>query len=377
MAPQPTVLVLGGVGFIGRNFVAHLVENGLAADIRVVDKALPQTAYFNDRFKAAFDKVDFLQGDLSNTIPPEKFEKMYTRADGSSFDYVINFASETRFSQPPELYEERVYKLSLNCANQAVKKNCKVFVQVSTGDIYKSVSTPSKETSETGPWNDLAKYKLKVDEELKNMPGLNLVILRPAVVYGIGAMAGLTPRLICGRVYKKKGEKMEFLWTGDLKLNTVHVKDVVSAVWHSANWYVSSDNKPPGTPVTFNLADQNDTDQEAVNKHIQSIFGIETGFKGTIFSEAAMAALDKKEVAEETNDMHLGPWADILKTQNIKSSPLTPYLDADLLAKNSLSLDGTQITVTTGFKYEHPKLTEQSLREIISDFQDLGIWPRD
>lgn len=67
MAPQPTVLVLGGVGFIGRNFVAHLVENGLAADIRVVDKALPQTAYFNDRFKAAFDKVDFLQGDLSNT----------------------------------------------------------------------------------------------------------------------------------------------------------------------------------------------------------------------------------------------------------------------------------------------------------------------
>ncbi|KAF9079228.1 hypothetical protein BGX23_004634 [Mortierella sp. AD031] len=90
-----------------------------------------------------------------------------------------------------------------------------------------------------------------------------------------------------------------------------------------------------------------------------------------------MAALDKKEVAEETNDMHLGPWADILKTQNIKSSPLTPYLDADLLAKNSLSLDGTQITVTTGFKYEHPKLTEQSLREIISDFQDLGIWPRD
>ncbi|KAF9903727.1 hypothetical protein EC991_003421 [Linnemannia zychae] len=377
MAPQPTVLVLGGVGFIGRNFVAHLVENGLAADIRVVDKALPQTAYFNNRFKAAFDKVDFLQGDLSNTIPPEKFEKMYTRADGSSFDYVINFASETKFSQPPELYEERVYKLSINCAKQAVKKGCKVFVQLSTGDVYKSGDTPSKETSATAPWNDLAKYKLKVDEELQNMPGLNLVILRPAVVYGIGAMTGLTPRLICGRVYKHNKSKMEFLWTGDLKLNTVHVQDVVSAVWHTANWYVSSDNSQPGAPVTFNLADQNDTDQEAVNKHIQAIFDIETGFKGTIFSEAAMLTYGQKETAEETNDMHLGPWADILKSQNIKTSPLTPYLDADLLAKNALSLDGNQISVSTGFKYEHPKLTEQSLREIISDFQNLGIWPRD
>jgi hypothetical protein len=29
-------------------------------------------------------------------------------------------------------------------------------------------------------------------------------------------------------------------------------------------------------------------DQEAVNAHIRGIFGIETGFKGTIFSEAAM-----------------------------------------------------------------------------------------
>ena len=67
MAPQPTVLIFGGVGFIGRNFVAHLVENGLAGQIRVVDKVLPQTAYFNERFKSAFSKVNFVQGDLSNT----------------------------------------------------------------------------------------------------------------------------------------------------------------------------------------------------------------------------------------------------------------------------------------------------------------------
>lgn len=67
MAPLPTVLVLGGVGFIGRNFVAHLVENGLAAEIRVIDKVILQTAYLNKRFQAAFEQVEFQQGDLSNT----------------------------------------------------------------------------------------------------------------------------------------------------------------------------------------------------------------------------------------------------------------------------------------------------------------------
>ncbi|KAF9582224.1 hypothetical protein BGW38_000490, partial [Lunasporangiospora selenospora] len=101
MAPKPTVLVLGGVGFIGRNFVAHLVENDLATYIRVVDKAIPQTAYLNARFNAAFSSpvVDFMQGDLSNTIPPSKFEKIYTLDGTTSFDYVVNFASETKFSQ--------------------------------------------------------------------------------------------------------------------------------------------------------------------------------------------------------------------------------------------------------------------------------------
>lgn len=52
---------------------------------------------------------------------------------------------------------------------------------------------------------------------------------------------------------------MEFLWTADLKINTVHVLDVVRAVWHTANWYVSSDNTSPGKPVIFNVVDQNDT----------------------------------------------------------------------------------------------------------------------
>ncbi|KAF9164145.1 hypothetical protein DFQ26_001791 [Actinomortierella ambigua] len=371
MAPKPTILVLGGVGFIGRNFVTYLVENDLAAEIRVVDKALPETAYLNKRFKDNFAKVEVMQGNLCS---PASVEKCFTRADGSSFDYVINLAAETKFSQPKEVYQDRIVELSKLCGQEALKRNVKVFVQMSSGEVYEGSKSASKEDSKTKPWNDIAKYKLEADVALQELAqkGLNLVILRPAIVYGLGAVGGLTPRLICGRVYKKLDEKMKFLWTGDLRINTVHVEDVARAIFHTANWYISSGQSGA---VIFNLADENDTNQEVVNTHISSIFGIETGFQGTATS--TLAKLNMKGATEDINDKHLPPWSNLLKEQDIRSTPLTPYLDQELLYDNAVSIDGTKVTVTTGFKYEHPKLHEKSLRIIIGDFQQMGIWPRD
>lgn len=61
----------------------------------------------------------------------------------------------------------------------------------------------------------------------------------------------LAPRIICGAVYHQLGEKMEFLWTKDLRINTVHVRDVVRALWHLTS------NGDAG--AIFNLADKGDT----------------------------------------------------------------------------------------------------------------------
>ena len=63
---KPRVLVLGGVGFIGRNFVTYLIENDLASKVRVVDKVIPKTALLTPRQQAAFDKAEFLQKNLVN-----------------------------------------------------------------------------------------------------------------------------------------------------------------------------------------------------------------------------------------------------------------------------------------------------------------------
>lgn len=64
----PSVLVLGGVGFIGRTLVAYLIDKNLVCKVRVVDKALPATAYLSNHHKNVFQdpRVEFKQANLVN-----------------------------------------------------------------------------------------------------------------------------------------------------------------------------------------------------------------------------------------------------------------------------------------------------------------------
>jgi dTDP-4-dehydrorhamnose reductase len=55
---------------------------------------------------------------------------------GLKWDWVINLAAETKYSQTDEVYDEKVYLLSVNCGKQAAKSNVGVFVEVSTAQVY-------------------------------------------------------------------------------------------------------------------------------------------------------------------------------------------------------------------------------------------------
>jgi len=123
------------------------------------------------------------------------------------------------------------------------------------------------------------------------------------------------------------------------------------------------------------LADTGNTDQGSINKLLESIFGIKTGFMGTIKSKLA-TSVAMKTVAETANEKHLKPWSDLCKSKNITNTPLTPYLDEELLYNNAYSVDGTKIT-GLGFNYKHPEVKEQTLRETIKGFVALGYFPPD
>lgn len=59
--------------------------------------------------------------------------------------------------------------------------------------------------------------------------------------------------------------------------------------------------------------------------------------------------MNLESIVEDVNEKHLSPWSDLLKSQDITCSPLTPFLDKELLKDNALSVDGSKVIVFLEF----------------------------
>ena len=69
------------------------------------------------------------------------------------------------------MYKLRTLDLSLALGREAAKRGVKVFVELSTGMVYKPDSSPSKEQDKLKPWSKIALYKLQAEEELAKIDG--------------------------------------------------------------------------------------------------------------------------------------------------------------------------------------------------------------
>ena len=369
-APAVSVLVLGGLGFIGRHFVKYLVDFDLATHIRVVDRVLPVMAYLNPTFATVMSnpRVEFLQANLAHG---PNIDRAFAPSEHCPhrFNLVVALAAETKYGQPEAVYEAYVRDLRIACARKAAAENVDWYVEVSTAQVYSgSSSKPAKETDAPKPWTVLAKFHLEAELAIRSIPGLRYSVLRLPIVYGPGDRTGLMPRLVCAAVYRHTGAKMEFLWGEDLRIHTVHVQDVAAALWHLLCGGASGE--------VFNLADAGDTTQGAFNKIIEAIFGIETGFYGTLTSTLAQFKLE--EMVEEANGELMSGWTDLCRTTGTSMSPLTPYIDKELLMHAHLAVDASKLQ-RTGFSCSCPQLTrglvEDSLRYWTGLSQLPGVPP--
>lgn len=359
---RPYVLVMGGTGFIGRNLVKWLVDNKQVKKVVVADKTMPAVASMLPHHKEAFEhkRVIFKQSDLSRKAHVERVFK-----EVEKFDYVINLCGETRFGMKDADYESKCTAPASAVAEMAAGK-IKKWVEVSTAQVYKSDKSPSNEDAKLGPWTALAKYRLKAEEAVNATKDLPVVTLRPAYVYGSGDKSSLSPRITCAAVYQEKlKKKMKFLWSKQLLYNTVHVDDVVLAIWAAAK-----EGKPGSV---YNLADETNTSQETLAKLLSSVFKIDTGFLGMMASNVVKMKLDF--VAQVANDDHVPGWMTLCNENKILNSPLSPYVDAELLKNNNLCVDGTRICKELGLKYTVPKLTEKTMKKQIKEFIAGGQFP--
>ncbi|EPE06789.1 nad dependent epimerase dehydratase family protein [Ophiostoma piceae UAMH 11346] len=376
MADKPTVLIIGGLGYIGRFLAKHIHENKLASDVRVVDKVLPQLAWLAPEFEDACK--NFVQADASRE---QSMPRIFDREDGKPWDYVFNCGGETRYSQDDEVYRLRSLGLSLAIGREAAKRNVKAFVELSTGMVYKPDSKASEESDKLKPWSRIAVFKLQAEEALAKIEGLNLVIVRLAHVYGPYASQWVATAVCMARVYKALDDEMKWLWTKDLRTNTVHIDDVTRALWDTTEWYAQKggraawDAKAMGTAVpVFNVVDKGATTQGTMADIIGKTFGIKTGFQGQLIS--TFARLNMDSVVEDVNDELLGPWADLLADAGItRPGPLTPFMEKELLKDTDLSMDGRRLEKVVGFEYKTPAITAELVEDVIESYKRMKWWP--
>lgn len=422
-------------GYIGRFLAKYIHTHSLASTVRIIDKVLPQLAHLAPEFTDPCHPSLFLQADASREA---SMSRIFDPPAGStgSWDYVFNLGGETAHSQTAEVYKIRTLALSLTLGSEAAKRGVKAFVEASTGMVYSPSRTPRKESDKLKPWLKLAKCKLEAEEALSKIPGLNVVILRLAHVYGEYDSGFIAKALCLARVYQERERELKWLWTEDLRINTVHVEDVARALWSAAEWRAakeennntttttttattttttthnhnnsteppdavapasptsprrggvaaltspsspsgaSGDTGPnPHTTPIFNIVDHGHTSQGTLATIISQVFGIKTGFQGSLISR--FAKLHLESVVDDLNEDILQPWADMLVQRGItRPGPLSPFLEKELLKDTDLSLDGASFERVTGFRYERGAgLSREGVDEMVRSYQRMGWWP--
>lgn len=251
--------------------------------------------------------------------------------------------------------------------------------------IYKSA--PSSVISAGGctesaalkPWLKIAKYKLQAEEGLEKLAkeeGLRYAVLRLAHVYGPYDVGFLARGLCLARVYQSQNREMKWLWSKDLRVNTVHVWDVCHAAWLAAKWCASHPHTT--TPQrAFNIVDQGDTSQGTLATIFGAIFGIPTGFQGTLISSFARFNLDS--VVDDVNEEILQPWADLLQASAVKDGggPLSPFMEKELLKDCNLCLNAQRAGEVLGWRCEEgrDRLTEDGVKDVLESYRRMGWWP--
>lgn len=154
------------------------------------------------------------------------------------------------------------------------------------------------EDSDSKPWTKPAQQKARIEHELSQRSDeLNYTILRLPLVYGTDDYNGhvnfiqnrkeknikifffprAATRLIIAVLYEHLNPTMILLWNDSMKINTVHVDDVVAAAFSLAR-------NPEAYKECYNLVDVSKSTQGTISDVLAQIFGIKNSYWGVTLS---------------------------------------------------------------------------------------------
>lgn len=423
-----SVLILGGTVHVSRPFLKWLLtasaaptwEGPVITHIRLVDKfliagAATSTFVDPDSLEAYRDaRVEYRQANLNS---PATLASVYKHPDGGSYEIVFDFTGEgiSSMDVPEELLLERTTKLAHSIALESSRHRVKAHVRDTAPFTTTDVGAPAmKEGDVVAPRTARSYWWYEAERAVASVDDLPLAITRSAEVIGPFLVHGtVVSRYALGYVYKYLDEPMKLFWGPELRTHAIHVDDWCPAAWkvalwtashtrHEANAKAGEDLPPvrikdklqhsmrekvaagccprdqtPRAPV-FNLVDDTDLTQGKLLKMAGETFGIETGFTNAFVN--AWARLNLASVVNEINEKHSEAIVEIMEKSGLPPSPLSGWLDLEMVANRSVAFDNAKIKSIIGWQ-PHVRIDKEHLDDILTKMKDLGMFrkssPRD
>jgi dTDP-glucose 4,6-dehydratase len=175
------ILVTGGAGFIGSNFVHYALKEHPHYEVAILDKLT--YAGRKENLHDIWDKITFIKGDITKKEDVEKAAK--------NCSCIVNFAAETHVDR--SIIEAGTFVLTdvlgvYNLLETVREFDISRFVQISTDEVYGHILKGSfKETDELNPRNPYSASKASAEllcRAYVETYGIRAIITRSSNNYG-------------------------------------------------------------------------------------------------------------------------------------------------------------------------------------------------
>jgi dTDP-glucose 4,6-dehydratase len=255
------ILVTGGLGFIGSNFIKKLLNDNQGFDVINVDAELFGSNHYNVKEFKDSKKYEFVRGNITNK---NQMTELISKCDA-----VVNFAAESHVDR--SIDDANPFLVSnirgaFTLLDIATKQNKRI-IQISTDEVFGSLSsTSAKEDSKLNPTNPYAATKASAEllaNSYSNTYNSDIVITRCTNNYGPRQFPEkLIPKII---ILAKQNKKIPIYGDGKNIRDWIFVDDHCDAVIKSLLKGKSGQS--------YNISADNEIDNLTIAKKIIEIMG--------------------------------------------------------------------------------------------------------
>jgi len=228
------VLVTGGSGFMGSNYIFYLVEHAKERNVNWVYNYSKETyAVHNHTLEELRGKMGFwdIEGDILD-VP-----RLYNILNNTKIDWVVHFAAETHvdrsFKYPEEFIQTNIvgtYRM-LEALRYIDKKRRPKLIHISTDEVFGDVSSGHcTEDTILKPQNPYSGTKAAIESLLhawRVSYGMDIRIIRPTNNYG----PRQHPEKLIAKIITRCLDDRPFtLWKGHAIRNWLYVGDLCKAI---------------------------------------------------------------------------------------------------------------------------------------------------